>query len=86
MPDVQRYADAVIAMIREDVATGLLPAAVASFSGMHDHVDANQYVHDAGVPWGDDDGTYNTANAVTEEVDRHLAAGEHRRPDGGKAP
>lgn len=35
-----------------DIAEGILPESVASFSDLHEHVDANDYVQD--VPYGDD--------------------------------
>ncbi len=33
--------------IESDIANGTIPADVSSFSGLHDHVDANEYVNDA---------------------------------------
>ncbi len=39
-PDAQH----MLAAIRADVADGRVPPTVASFSALHDHVDANEYI------------------------------------------
>jgi hypothetical protein len=76
--DVARYADAVMAEIDTDMAADVLPVAVATFGELHDHVDANEYLQEAGVPFGTDPGAgadgCEAVNAVATEVSRRLAA------------
>lgn len=84
------FADKIMTMIDEDIATGKVPADVASFSALHDYVDANMYVIDAlegAFPRGDEnaevmtsDAEVDMSNAVMTEVDNRLAdrAGETR--------
>jgi hypothetical protein len=62
------------AEIREDVAAGIVPADVESFSALHDHVDANEY--------GGGTGTFDASdeacefwNRVQGAVDRWIKAG-----------
>lgn len=43
---VARWADAIMVAIEADQAAGLVPAAVASFSELHDYRDGNMYVID----------------------------------------
>jgi hypothetical protein len=73
-----RYADAIIAEIDADIAVGVLPTGIATFGDLHDHVDANEYLQEAGVPFGTDPGAgadgCEAVNAVTTEVDRRLTA------------
>jgi hypothetical protein len=75
---VTRYADAIIAMIDADIAVGALPTGIATFEELHDHLDANEYLQEAGVPFGTDPGAgvdgCEAVNAVAAEVDRQLAA------------
>ena len=51
---------------------------VATFEELHDHLDANEYLQEAGVPFGTDPGAgvdgCEAVNAVAAEVDRQLAA------------
>lgn len=53
-----------------DIADGIVPASVASFSELHDYTDANEYAgfctSDGDVDWisGDDDGGNRVQNAV----------------------
>ncbi len=58
--------------ILADIADGTLPADVADFSSLHDHVDANGYAgfFDARVDWTPEDG-----NRVTNALDAWLRAG-----------
>jgi len=74
---VARGADAVLADIHADMGAGTVPRDVGSFSGLHDHVDANCYLIDRlpgeGGADGDDDHLA-LANLVSDEVDRRLAA------------
>lgn len=62
------YADGAMADIAADIAAGVVPASVATFTDLHDYVDANEYV--AGVPTSDG---YGLVNAVTAEINRRLA-------------
>lgn len=41
--EYQAVIDRMKREVREDIAKGIVPAAVASFSELHDHVDANEY-------------------------------------------
>ena len=43
IPTLPQIVAAMIADIRADIADGLVPADVSSFSELHDHVDANMY-------------------------------------------
>ena len=72
---ISDYAQYVIEQIDNDVAAGIVPSSVRSFSELHDHVDANAYL--TVVP-DLPDGTFDTdtINAVTDEVDRRLKTGE----------
>lgn len=55
-------------------ASGSTPADVPSFSALHNHCDANDYLTEADVPWGGDgtDAGLVMLNAVSGEVDRRL--------------
>lgn len=83
---VEQYADAIMGMIRADIAANpLASAALAtarSFEDLHACVDANDYLSQAGVPFGTDPGAgiagVEIVNAVSAEVSRRLAAGELR--------
>ena len=82
---VSRYADRIMAMVREDIERPFphrkhAPRDVASFAALHDYLDANDYLAQAGVPWGTDpdageDGA-EMVKAVCAEVSRRLEAGE----------
>ena len=65
--------------ILSDVRSGRVPATVESFSDLHDYVDANEYLINAGVPWDVDPVTGETdlgpTNAVTDIVDAWLKDG-----------
>ena len=79
---IARCADAVMAAIRADVASGIVPADVASFGELHDYVAADDYATEAGVPWGAGPGAGSagceTVNAVECAVDARIRAGELR--------
>ena len=77
---VAGWADAVMTMIDRDIAAGLVPAAVASFSALHESRDANVYVIDAlagsfEVPehYGDE---YHDGSKLTER-DQAIVDAEH---------
>jgi hypothetical protein len=85
---VSRYADRIMAMIREDMERPFpwgrqIPRDVASFSELHEYCDANDYLTQAKVPWGADPGAgedgVEMVNVVCAEVARRLEAGELRR-------
>ncbi len=70
--DVQRYADAIMAMIKEDQDTGQVPRTVCSWDELDESVDANDYYRLAQMPSGTGEAT-GLRNAVYEEVGRRLA-------------
>lgn len=80
---VSRYADRIMAMIREDAERSQVPWDVASFTALHDYLDANDYLTQAGVPWGTDPGAgkdgAEMVDVVCDEVSRRLEVGELRR-------
>lgn len=85
---VSRYADRILAMVREDMERPSLsihhiPRDVTSFTELHEYCDANDYLTQAGVPWGTDLGAgedgVELLNMVCSEVTRRLEAGELRR-------
>lgn len=70
------YADSIMAEIDHDISIGQVPATVASFAELHDHVDGNDYAlqcipQDAAGCW---DEWMELANEVEAEVSRRLAA------------
>jgi polyhydroxyalkanoate synthesis regulator phasin len=70
--DVQRYADAIMAMIKEDQDTGQVPRNVCSWDELDESVDAADYYRQARMTAG----TRNVArlrSAVNDEVGRRLA-------------
>jgi hypothetical protein len=70
--DVQRYADAIMTMIREDQDTGQVPRSVCSWDELDESVDPADYYRLARMP----SGTRSAArlrSAVNEEVGRRLA-------------
>ena len=81
--DAEQFADRVMVLVDEDIAAGRVPADVASFVALHDHVDANEYVIDvlaghfvrgdesAEVMFGDAETAM--ANAVMDIVAARLA-------------
>jgi hypothetical protein len=77
------YADRIMAMIAEDMKQPFpwgkrFPPEVTSFSELHDYCDANDYLAQAGVPWGTDPGAgedgAEMVNMVCAEVTRRLEA------------
>jgi len=70
--EVQRYADAIMAMIGEDQDTGQVPRSVCSWDELDESVDAADYYRLARMPWG----TRTAArlrSAANDEVGRRLA-------------
>lgn len=78
MTTVAEYADRIWTLIGEDVVEGVVPPTVTTFSDLHEHVDANDYTLQVGVPWGadvatdDDPAGVRFTNAVEDEVSRRL--------------
>ncbi len=70
--EMQRYADAIMAMIKEDQDTGQVPRTVCSWDELDDSVDAVDYIRLARMPSGTPDAIA-LQNAVNEEVGRRLA-------------
>ena len=70
--DVQRYADAIMAMIKEDQDTGQVPRGVCSWDELDDSVDAGDYYRLAKMPAGTS-AAAELRNAVNDEVARRLA-------------
>ena len=78
MPDkeeVQRYADAIMTMIKEDQDSGQVPRDACSWDELDNTVDANDYYRKAGVPSGSDEAT-ELREAVNDEVGRRLNGSE----------
>jgi hypothetical protein len=73
--DVQRYADAIMAMIKEDQETGQVPRAVSSWDEIDDAVDENDYFRHALLFSGSAAAT-ELRNAVNDEITRRLSQAE----------
>jgi hypothetical protein len=77
MPDqeeVQRYADAIITMIREDQDSGQVPRDACSWDELDNTVDANDYYRKAGLPSGTV--AAELCDAVNDEVGRRLSGAQ----------
>ena len=73
--DVQRYADAIMAMIKEDQDTGQVPRGVCSWDELDESADAGDYYRLAQMPsWAGD--AFNLREAVNDEVGRRLAVAQ----------
>ena len=70
--DVRRYADAIMAMIKEDQDTGQVPRDVCSWDELDDTVDVGDYYRLAQMPAGTD-AAAELRDAVNDEVARRLA-------------
>ncbi len=78
MPDtesVHRFADAVMAMIEEDQASGQIPRDVASLDELDNCVDAGDYYRRVHMPSDNHEAT-ELRNAVSAEIDRRLAGSQ----------
>ena len=69
--DVQRYADAIMTMIKEDQDSGQVPGDVSSWDEIDDSVDAYDYYRQAEMPSGTHEAT-DLRNAVNDEISRRL--------------
>jgi hypothetical protein len=72
MDEIQRYADAIEAMIREDQASGQVPGDVSSWDELDESVDTEDYCHQARVP----SGAAGLRDAVAAEVSRRLSGSQ----------
>ena len=70
--DVQRYADAILAMIKEDQDTGQVPRGVCSWDELDDSVDVGDYYRLAKMLTGTQ-AAAGLRDAVHDEVGRRLA-------------
>ena len=77
-PDrVKGYADKVMAMVIDDVRDGVVPWTVTDFSQLHDWVDANMYLEQAGQQFdAGDPASIAETNAIADAVSKRLADGE----------
>lgn len=73
--DVQRYADAIMAMIKEDQDSGQVPREVSSWDELDDSVDTDDYFRQAQLPVGSGEATA-LHNAVSDEVSRRLSGAQ----------
>ena len=80
MQTVAEYADEIMRMIEHDMTEGFewgekLPRDVGSFTALHNHCDANDYVAEAMGRIAldfDSEESGTLVNAVTDEVDKRL--------------
>lgn len=75
-PTIQEWVESVLAEIRQDVACGIVPATVASFSELHDHVDANDYGQE--IPEGEGENLHALWIEVQDQVDAAIKRGALR--------
>jgi hypothetical protein len=73
--DVQRYTDAIMAMIKEDQDSGQVPRDVSSWDELDDSVDTDDYCRQAQLPSGTRE-AIDLRNAVGDEVSRRLAGSQ----------
>lgn len=73
--DAQRYADAIMVMIKEDQGTGQVPRDVSSWDELDESVDTEDYYRLAHMPSGTQD-AIDLRNAVSIEVGRRLAGSQ----------
>jgi hypothetical protein len=76
--EVQRFADAIMAMIREDQDSGQVARDVSSWDELDESVDANDYYLKAKLPTGTD-ADIELRNAVNDEVGRRLSGSQGGR-------
>ncbi len=82
---ISAWADRIMTLIEADMGCGLVPPDAASFAELHDHVDANDYLGAAGIPWGTDlpaddrdPAGVRVVRAVQDEVTHRLEARKTR--------
>ena len=76
--DVRRYADTIMAMIKEDQDTGQVPRTVCSWDELDESVDAADYYRLARLPSGTPEAA-GLRDAVNDEVGRRLAEAQAGR-------
>jgi len=69
--DVRRYADAILAMIKEDQDSGQVPRDVLTWDELDASVDTDEYWRQARMPSGTTEAA-TLRDAVADEVSRHL--------------
>jgi hypothetical protein len=72
---VQRYADAMMVFIGEDVTEGAVPVSVASFGELHSHCDANMFYEDAGQVYDGSLESIAEIAAIADEITRRIQDG-----------
>lgn len=89
--EVQHYADAILAMIKEDQDSGQVPHDVSTWDELDDSVDTGDYFRQAQLPSGTA-GAAALRSAVTDEVVQRLTRSQGgpwgvtwTRPDGRSA-
>lgn len=73
--DVRHYADAIMAMIKEDQESGQVRSDASSWDELDETVDANDYFRKAQLPTGTGKAV-ELRNAVSEEVARRLGGSQ----------
>lgn len=74
MTTIAEYARDILAIIDIDIRDGILPADVKTFEDLNDHVDANGYLEEAGVPYAPTTANSELTVAIQEEVAALLSA------------
>lgn len=73
---VNTYANQILAEIRHDIGTGQVPVTAASFSELHEYVDANEYlIAIFGENLALDDAQLAFENEILNEVDTRIKQG-----------
>ncbi|WP_327007634.1 hypothetical protein OHA72_10385 [Dactylosporangium sp. NBC_01737] len=73
-PRIAGWAGQILTAVDDSIAEGILPATVRSFTDMHDHCDANDFLIDAGVPYDGTEATIELTVAVQDAVTAALRA------------
>ena len=73
--DTRRYADAIMAMIKEDQDSGQVPRDVSSWDELDESVDTDDYCRRALMPRGTPQAS-GLRDAVSEEVGRRLTGSQ----------
>lgn len=76
---VNTWADKIMSKIDADIARGRVSADVATFSELHDYVDANGYLLEVVPDTGDWDSWNANQNDAADEVSRRLVARREAR-------
>lgn len=73
-PRIADWARQILTAIDDTIAEGALPATARSFTDLHDHCDANDFLTDADVPYDGTDTTIELIAAVQDAVTTLLQA------------